>query len=45
MSYFNELFSGDMHRYGADGADDYSRKFLYYFRKSSTSKNKLLRRW
>ena len=45
MNRFQELFEGDMHRYGAKGAKGYSRKFSYYFRKASTCKNKLLRYW
>lgn len=43
MHSFKELYEGDMHRYGPKGAKGYSRKFSYYFRKSSTCKNKLLR--
>lgn len=43
MKSFQELYSSDMHRYGAKGARGYSRKFSYYFRKASCCTNKLLK--
>ena len=45
MNSFKEIFESDMHRYGPAGAKGYCRKFSYYFRKSSTCKNKLLQRY
>ena len=43
MSSFKEMYNGDMHRYGTNGARGYIRKFSYYFRKSASCKNKILK--
>ena len=42
MNTFKELFEGDMRRFGPDGIRGYTRKYMYYLRKTSTCKNKLL---
>jgi len=42
MNSFREMYNSDMHRYGPNGIRGYCRKFSYYFRKSASSKNKIL---
>ena len=43
MGDFEQLFSADCKRYGGMIADRWTRAFHYYFRKQSTTKNKLLK--
>ena len=45
MNNFKLLFQSDMARYGEKGAKGFCRKFSRYFRKASTCKNKLLRKY
>ena len=43
MDSFKKMYDSDMYRYGPNGARRYMRKFSYYFRKSATCKNKILK--
>ncbi len=45
MESFNELYNGDIKRYGGEHIDDWIKKYLYYFRKSSTCTNSYLARY
>ena len=42
MNEFKELYNGDLFRYGTDKIGRWTRKFLYYFRKASTRKKKVI---
>ncbi|GEM_PF-4860412 len=42
MNGFKELFEGDITRYGEAGVRGWERRWLFYFRKSSTCKSKML---
>lgn len=42
---FKELYRSDLSRYGKSGAKGYTKRFHYYFRKSQTCNNILLKYW
>ncbi|MDD6043822.1 MAG: serine acetyltransferase [Eubacteriaceae bacterium] len=42
MNSFKELYESDVARYGSNGPDGWTRKFLYYHRKISMCENKAL---
>ena len=42
MSDFKKLFKGDMTRYGDVGAERWTRRWHYYFRKASNCNNKIM---
>lgn len=45
MESFQELFAGDLARFGSDDIEKWTRRFLYYFRKVSTCSNPYLLRY
>lgn len=42
---FKELYQADLSRYGESGPGRYEKQFHYYFRKSQTCNNALLKYW